>query len=241
MIFIKSIGGECLLDDSILKLFIYSDTVGFFTEEKIKLFLNPKYYYFECTIPISQVKSFIECKMDVVKFPIIKYGFTLPNEFPSIENCNIFNWENIEKDLSAGSCYKNYSLKFSPFLGTKQECYQKNYNAFIIKGKLYNESSIGNIKRIYTFSLSSLFNGSYYDTILCEIYPPDSTYSEFRMFCYTNKTDKVDLFPTIAIDVNSQENIYIAISNNHFDLLDCSSIDKTIYFKNVNYIISNYL
>ena len=237
MIFIKSIETDCLSNDSILKLLIHSEIIGFSSEEKIKINLEePNPSFIECTIPKLQEYSFIQCEMDVSKFPLIKYDkITMPETLINITNCDIMNWNNINKVLSSGNCYQNYLLTFSSSVSIQPECYDKNYNSFIIKGILdKKESFISNINEIHTFSLNSFFNNNYYDTILCDIYPPDSTSYEFRMFCYTNKTDNVELFQTIATDVNTQENIYINITNYHFDLLDCSSNDKIIYFKNIN-------
>ena len=237
MIFIKSIETECLINNSILKLLIHSEIIGFSSEEKIKIHLEEqKPYFIECTIPLSKEQSFIQCEMDISKFPLIKYEkIIMPNKFPNISNCDVINWNNINKIISSGNCYKNYLLTFSPSISIKPECYDKNYNSLIIKGILDKKENFAhNINQIYTFSLYSFFNDSYFDTILCDIYPPDSTSDEYRMFCYINKVDKIELFQTMATDVNTKENIYINISNNNFDLLDCSSIDKIIYFKSVN-------
>ena len=237
MIFIKSIETECLSNNSKLNFLIYSKISGFLNEEKIKIYLeDPHPYFIECTIPISQEQSFIQCEMDTLKFPLIKYNqIIMPRKFPKIDDCDILNWNNINKVLLSGNCYKNYSMKFSSSISISPECYDKNYNSFIIKGFLdKKESYISNINKTYTCSLYAFFNDSYFDTILCDIYPPDATSYEFRMFLYTNKTDKIELFQTIATDVNTQETIYINISNYHFELLDCSSEEKIIYFKSVN-------
>ena len=237
MIFFKRIESECLSNNSTLKLLIHSEISGFSSEETLVMYLEePKYYFIECTIPKSKEHSFIQCEMDVSKFPLIKYEkIIMSNTFPIISNYDIMNWNNINKVVSSGKCYKNYLLTFSSSVIIQPECYDKNYNSFIIRGNLdKNESFISNINQTYTFSLFSFCNGYYYDNILCDIYHPDSTSYEFRMFCYTDKDVRIELFQTIAIDDNTKENIYINISNYQFDLLDCRSYDKIIYFKSIN-------
>ena len=237
MIFIKSIDTECLTNISTLKLFIHSEIKGFSIEEKLKINMaEPKPYFIECIIPSSEEHSLIQCEMDTSKFPMIKYdNIIMPEELPNITDCVIINWNNINKIVSSGKCYKNYSLTFFSSVIIQPECYDKNYNSFIIKGNLdKKESFISNITQVYTFSLISVFNDNYFNTTLCDIYPPDATSNEFRIFCYTDKKDKIALFPTIVTDANTKENIYMNISNYNFDLLDCSSKDKIIYFKSIN-------
>lgn len=54
------------------------------------------------------------------------------------------------------------------------------------------------------------------------------------MFCYTDKINSIQTFPTIANAESNQEIIYINISNYNINLKDCSSDNKLIYFKGIN-------
>ena len=96
-----------------------------------------------------------------------------------------------------------------------------------------NGKSTSDVSEIYSFTLNSIVNGNY-DNIICEIYPPDSSFSEHRMFCYINKNNSRKIFESIANDDNSQEKFFINITNYDFNLLDCSSHNKLVYFKGIN-------
>ena len=235
MIYFKGIESECSLSTSILKILIYSDTEGFDNEEKLTINLEyPNLSYMNCNIPKSNSKRYIECNLDISKFPVVsKDTIKLPNSFPQ-SNCYISSWKNINKELNTGKCYPNYSLIFSPSKLYESKCYDKNYNAIALLGSLSIKGNMeSEISQIYSFMLNSIVDGNY-DNILCEIYPPDESFSEHRMFCYTNKIKSIKTFQTISKDINNQENIYINIPNYNLNLIDCSTNNKLIYFKGIN-------
>ena len=236
MIYFKGIDSQCSLSTSILKILIYSDTEGFDSEENLTINLEyPNLSYMNCNIPKSSGKGSIECNLDISKFPLIeKDTIKLPNSFPQISNCYVSTWKNINKELNIGKCYPNYSLIFSPSKLYESKCYDKNYNAIALLGSLVIKGNMqSEISQIYSFTLNSIVDGNY-DNILCEIYPPDESFSEHRMFCYTNKINSIQTFKTIAKDVNNQENIYVNIPNYNLNLIDCSTNNKLIYFKGIN-------
>ena len=236
MIYFKGMESQCLLDQSILKILIHSDMVGFNNEEKTTINLsNPSPSYLECVIPKSNTKDYIECTLDISKFPLISQNtIEMPDNIPPISNCYISNWINMNKEITTGKCFNDYSLKFSPYKSYEPKCYEKNYNAIALIGSLYeNDKIVSNNTGIYSFILNSFVNGNY-DNINCEIYPPDSSFSNHRMFCYTNKNNSLIIFPTMVNDNKSQRKIFINATNYNFNLLDCSSNDKFIYLKGIN-------
>ena len=236
MIYFKGIESECLLNESSLRLLIYSDIVGFNTEEKIIIDLNyPNPAYLECIIPGANSKDYIECIFDISKFPLMtENSIKLPDTFPKISDCYISNWININKEITTGKCYNDYSLVFSQNKTYETKCYEKNYNVITIFGSLSKNgfNSLDN-KTIYSFTLNSFVDGNY-DHLKCEIYPPDSSFSQHRMFCYTNKINSVKIFPTMINTTNSHEIIFINTTNYDFNLSDCSSNDKLIFLKGIN-------
>ena len=236
MIYFKGIESKCLLTESSLKLLIYSDIVGFNTEEKIIIELNyPNPFYLECIIPGANSKNYIECILDISKFPLITENtIKLPDTFPKISDCYISNWININKEITTGKCYNDYSLVFFPNKTYETKCYEKNYNAITIFGSL-TMNGFNNLDNttIYSFSLNSFVDGNY-DQVKCEIYPPDSSFSQHRMFCYTNKINSIKIFPTMVNITNSHEIIFINITHYDFNLSDCSSNDKLIFLKGFN-------
>ena len=236
MIYFKGIKSECLKNESSLKMLIYSDIVGFNNEEKITINLKyPNPSYMECVIPKSSIKDYIECTLDIVKFPLIsKNTIMLPDNFPQISNCYISNWANINNEITTGKCHKDYSLVFSPTESYEAKCYKKNYNAITLFGSLSINGKISfDNTTIHSFNLNSIINGNY-DNIECEIYPPDSSFFQYRMYCYTDKINSVKIFQTMANVEQSQENIFINTTNYSFNLLDCTSNDKLIFLKGMN-------
>ena len=77
---------QCLLDQSILKILIHSDMVGFNNEEKTTINLSsPSPSYLECVIPKSNTKDYIECTLAISKFPLIsKNTIEMPDNIPPI-------------------------------------------------------------------------------------------------------------------------------------------------------------
>ena len=214
MIYIKAIESECSLNESILKILIYSDMVGYNTEEKITINLkDPSPSYMECAIPKTNSKEYIECCHDIYKFPLVsKNTIILPDSFSKISN-----WNNINKELTTGKCHLDYSLVFYPskFYGAK--CYEKNHNVVALVGSLNIQGKgIFDVSKIYEFTLNSIVDGNY-TNILCEIYPPDASFSEYRIFCNTNKRNSLKMFQTMASVLDSLETIYLNISNYNFN------------------------
>ena len=112
MIFFKGIQSECLLNESSLKILIYSDLVGFNNQERININLNyPNPSYLQCIIPKTNARDYIECTLDISKFPLIsKNKIKMPDTFPIIMNCYLSNWININKEINTRKCYNdNYS------------------------------------------------------------------------------------------------------------------------------------
>ena len=237
IIYFKAIESECLQNESLLKILIYSDMVGFNNEEKINInlaFPNPS--YLECIIPKLNTQEYIECALDISKFPIITNNtIKLPDSFTQISNCYLSNWKNINKILTTGKCHLDYSLIFTPSKVYESKCYDKNYNAIALMGSLsMKEQGQSSISEKYSFNLNSIVNGKY-DKILCDIYPPDASFSEHRIFCYINQINSLKIFRTMVNDDNNhQKIIYINITNYDFSLLDCSYYEKLIYFKGIN-------
>ena len=237
MIFFKGIQSECLLNESSLKILIYSDLVGFNNQERININLNyPNPSYLQCIIPKTNARDYIECTLDISKFPLIsKNKIKMPDTFPIIMNCYLSNWININKEINTGKCYNdNYSLVFTSNKTYESKCYEKNYNAITLIGSLsVNGERILDIKKIYAFYIFSFSNGIYYN-IKCEIFPPDSSFSEHRMFCYTNQINSITIFQTIVNENNSQEKLFINITNFDFNLYSCSYNDKFVFLKGIN-------
>ena len=237
MIFFKGIRTECLLNESSLKSLIYSDVLGFNNQEKININLNYPYpSYLECVIPKTNTKDYIECTLDISKFPLISRStIKLPDAFPKIANCYLSNWININKEIITGKCYNNnYSLIFFSNKTYEAKCYEKYYNAITLIGSLsVNGKSSLDITKIYLFYINSFSKGNY-NNIKCEIYPPDSSFSEHRMFCYTSQINSVTIFQTMANEINTHEKLFINITNFDFNLLDCSFNDKFIFLKGIN-------
>ena len=70
MIYFKRIESKCLLKESSLKLLLYSDMIGFNNDEKLILNLKePSPSNLECIIPKTGEKDYIECSLDISKFP----------------------------------------------------------------------------------------------------------------------------------------------------------------------------
>ena len=234
MIYFKGMESQCLLNQSILKILIHSDMVGFNNEEKTTINLSsPSPSYLECVIPKSNTKDYIECTLDISKFPLIsKNTIEMPDNIPPISNCYISNWINMNKEINTGKCFNDYSLKFKATKEYEAKCYEKNYNAIALTGSLYENNKRVNSTMIYSLTLTSVVDGNY-DNINCDIYPRDSSYPRHKMFCYTNKINSIIIFPTMANDINSQRKIFINTINHNFNLLDCSSNDKFIYLKGI--------
>ena len=231
MIYIKTIESECSLNESILKILIYSDIVGYNTEEKITINLkDPSPSYMECTIPKTNSKEYIKCSLDIYKFPLVsKNTIILPDSFSKISN-----WNNINKELTTGKCHLDYSLVFYPSKLYEAKCYEKNNNVVALLGSLNIQGKgTSDVSKMYKFTLNSIVDGNY-TNILCEIYPPDASFSEHRMFCNTNKRNSIKMFQTMVSVIDSHETIYLNITNYNFNLRDCSADNKTIYFKGID-------
>ena len=236
MIYFKRIESKCLLKESSLKLLLYSDMIGFNNDEKLILNLKePSPSNLECIIPKTGEKDYIECSLDISKFPLVNQDqIKMPDTFPTISDCYISNWININKEINTGKCHINYSLVFSPDKSYETKCYEKNYNVIALIGSLsVNGKDTSDITRIYSFTLNSFGDGNY-DNIKCEIYPPDPSFSQYRMFCYTNKISSITIYQTMVIDTYTNKNIFINTTNYYFKLLDCSSTKKLIYLKGLN-------
>ena len=123
MIYFKGVESECSLNESILKILIYADMIGFNNGEKITINLKyPSASYLEC----SNTNEYIECALDISKFPLVsKDTIKMPDTFPQISNCYISNWININKEISTGKCHYDYSLVFSSSKSYEAKCYDQ--------------------------------------------------------------------------------------------------------------------
>ena len=86
---------------------------GFNSKENFILPLeDPSYAYLECTVPLSPTSSAqknLNCLLDINKFPLYSNRkITLPTNFPNI-NCEVTQWENLNKLLNVGVCYPGLS------------------------------------------------------------------------------------------------------------------------------------
>ena len=78
---------------------------------------DPSYAYLECYIPksiITSTENFIECTLDIEKFPlIVNRKITLPETFPDV-NCKIEYWNTINKEINTGVCYPSIFGEIKP-------------------------------------------------------------------------------------------------------------------------------
>ena len=230
MIFFKGVKSECLKNESSLKLLLYSNTKGFDEETKFNISLfYPNISYMECLIPKSNYTTDIECNLNISKFPLIlKETIQLNMTSVNISNCFLSNLLSINKTLITGKCNPNYSSVFSIYKALTTNCYDKDYNVITFTGSFDNYE---NKKK--SLLLNAVINGNL-DTLSCEIYPPDDSYPSHRMFCYTNKYNKVRIFQTMGKDINSKENILIKTPDINVYLINCNDVNKIIFFKGIN-------
>ncbi len=103
------VNSKCNKDLNVLNVTFSSFIFGFYQEKYFRMQLNdPSYAYLECYIPksiITSTENFIECTLDIEKFPLIENRkITLPETFPDV-NCKIEYWNTINKEINTGVCY----------------------------------------------------------------------------------------------------------------------------------------
>lgn len=163
-LFFKGIDSDCSINESILKILIYSESEGFENEEEITINLEyPNLSYMNCIIPKSSLKDNILCKLDISKFPlIVNNTIKLTGSFPLTSNCDVSTWKNINKVLRTGKCHPNYSLIFNSSKLYESKCYAKNKNVIALLGSLdIKENGKSESSQIYSFTLNSIVNGNY--------------------------------------------------------------------------------
>ena len=233
MIFFKGVKSECSQEPSYLKLLLYSDVKGFNEETKFYIsLLDPNISYVECLIPKTNYNGYIECKLNTSLFPLdFKDTIQLNITSINISNCFLSNIVSINKTLTTGKCFANYSSELF-IVNSKAlnvSCLDINYNVITFLGSFKEHE-----KKKTDFVLSAFINGNL-DTLNCQVYPPDrSYYFNERIFCYTNKNGKIRFFHTISKDINNKENIGIQTYDFNVDLLNCNNVNKNIFFKGIN-------
>ena len=98
------VNSKCNKDLNVLNVTFSSFIFGFYQEKYFRMQLNdPSYAYLECYIPksiITSTENFIECTLDIEKFPlIVNRKITLPETFPDV-NCKIEYWNTINKEIN---------------------------------------------------------------------------------------------------------------------------------------------
>jgi hypothetical protein len=197
----KQISTECSSSDSLFKIYFYADIEGFSNEEKIALYLEqPAYAYMICSIPKSDKSSeqFIYCTINVSIFPLISANeITLSSEFYIHQEWGINNWDKISKTISTNQCSSFYQYAFTTVKYFDTECYLNGYNSFVAEGTFENNNN-ENIKNFNVRKIKfETFVDSVYKAISCEIYPPDISNVYSRIYCYSNETKSIKIFPTI--------------------------------------------
>ena len=93
-----------------------------------------------CTIPSSKsdIKelTYIECKLDILKFPLInKTSIYLPSQLP-LEGINIINWDKMIKEHNCSHCNPNNFSEFNVDEYLETSCYKPYYNKISINGQM---------------------------------------------------------------------------------------------------------
>ena len=143
-IFFENTNGICsgnISNQYYVNMQLYAKINGFPSKYSFYLYLDsPSPYYMSCTIPSSNSNikelTYIDCKLDILKFPLINpTSISLPSKLP-LDNINIINWERVIKTYNCSNCNTKYSLDFSSkeYLGTS--CYKPYYNKISVKGQI---------------------------------------------------------------------------------------------------------
>lgn len=226
-----NVNNQCNKNLNILKLYFSSFIFGFYQESHFRMYLqDPSYAYLECDMPksiITSSENVIECTLDIEKFPLyINRKITLPSDF-AVEDCHIQYWSRIDKEINTGVCYPTLLGEITPSEVKEAECSKDDFNVFGIKAT-YDFSGH---YFYYSFYLNALIGGKY-GFIPCEFFTWKFDNSNHMMYCYSNQTTNITLFPTII----TIENRKVAISFNPgtiVNLNQCSVTEKRIYFNAV--------
>ena len=207
---------------------LYAKINGFPSNYSFILYLDsPSSYYMSCTIPSSKSNikelTYIECKLDILKFPLINpTSINLPSQLP-LKDINIINWDKMIKVHDCSKCNPKYSLKFSPKEYIETSCYKPHYNKISVKGQIAQKGND------YSFEMNAFVDGQI--TLLpCELKSLGENSNDYQLDCITNG-NSVSIYNTFARDVYSKELIYIQGSHT-FTIKECIPT-KFITFKTI--------
>ena len=159
-----------------------------------------------CTIPSSKsnIKEFtyIECKLDILKFPLINQtSIHLPSNLP-LEDINITNWDKMIKEYHCSNCNPNNFLEFNVEEYLETSCYKPYYNKISIKGQ------IAQVGKNYSFEMNAFVDGQI-SLLPCELYSLNDNPSNYQLDCITNGINSTSIYKTFVADSKHKELIYI--------------------------------
>ena len=115
--FTGEVKGYCDTSNSnyIYNLFFHAQITGFTRDESFILYVKtPRFAYMKCTIVYStDVNSYVSCSYDVDKF-FMFVTINLNNDFPSIPDCQVSNWNSVTKSFYVGwlQCMPVYDQQY---------------------------------------------------------------------------------------------------------------------------------
>ena len=208
------------LESSQLQLFLFSQTINFEKEETLRFNLeSPKFSYMDCLIPASNSNNneYIECSLDINKFPLTKEdNIVLPSEL-KVENYSFTKYNKITKELTNISCVSNYSNIFYSFeeQNSTVQCDDKGNNIITIYGVI--DSNQTNTK--YNFNILGMVD-SQYKSINCSLDIKQK--GNNQIICMTNGKISSQIFQTMGLDTQNQNNILLKVKNYlNYNLNDC--------------------
>ena len=226
-------------------IFTFSASMsGFDEEENVKLNIylwrnNQKIYTdMNCTIPFQKNGKDIgeiNCILDTKKFPLLGYTYIyLPNNFPSVGNCKVFSWYNINSKYNhyQMDCYHPYELDFD-FNEVEQKCKSKNGVIISTMGLVRRKTDGDSIKieKGLNFSLSVVKDNEFRE-IECEMYPRNRYYYDYevQMDCYIENGYNIQFYRTIVQDTISQKFLFIDEYSRNISIISCYNYSKFINF-----------
>ena len=217
--------------------YFYAEITGF-TKDYSFIMYTPnteyqRYSYMTCKVPASTAdpSSYVQCIFDLEKFYLLGLTVELPNQFPSIEDCQVSYWEKVEKSHYYGwqtmgrMISYDKELRFSSI--TEPLCYSNTQNIIKTTGVLYDHQSSQFIEKC-SLSVPAFVDGK--ETKLdCSLSYIKNSKWEYN--CIVTGGKKLTAFYTIVHYSNLK---FLIKLNRDFNLINCKNPDRLIRFLDVS-------
>ena len=209
----------------ILTLYFSAEITGF-TSDYHFIMYTPKIYrqpysYMTCTVPsTTDPNYYVICQYDLEKFHLIDNTVVIPDEFPTIDDCQVSYWNKVTKSeyytffrsCSSGVFYDKY---YSPSTITDTLCYSSTQNIIQTTGTLYNSQSSQFVEKA-SLSVPAFIDGIE-TTVECTL---NYTKNSWQYNCLVNRGKKLTFFYTI---VKASGLKFLIEIRRDFNLINCQN------------------